>query len=562
MATDTRRAVLRHAVALDLMVLAVGAGYLVPGSAAVLFGAFLAAVAVSAWIGGDEVGLAATAYSVIALSVFFGHAVDVESLMAFAAVGAVLSTLARAARAIQQGEAAAVPAEVAVPRTEAVPVAAAVPFAIGLPLLVVVLYTDLSDIMMENFPVPSLLQPLILLLAVVVWKYRRTLRPMTAVIQPIVIAMTLYTLVVFSTSIWAKETYLTDKRMSELVKALFIIIVAASLASSWTALRRAFTALVISAAILSALSVLQIATGRFADSFGGLVEVKYGTIYEDVSSPRAAGPPVSDPNFYARILLLAIPLAVGLAFVETSTRRRIAYAGAAAIISCGVLVTYSRGAMLTLGVTAGLLALALRVKPRHYVLTGVAGLLLLFVLPQSMMRRLTTIEALLPDKNSGAMYDSSLAQRELLTLTGLKMFSEHPIFGVGSGHYAWYFPRVSNEVGFSWVDYVPPGSDRYPHGLYVEIACETGIVGLVTFFSTVVAAFLTLYHARRTLLRQGDRQHAMLATVVAVAIASYLVASVFLHETHLRYIALYFGFAIATKRLAGSDRPRSNESAA
>lgn len=548
MATDTRRTVLRHAVALDLMVLAVGTGYLMPGSVTVLFGTFLAAVAISAWIGGDEVGLAATAYAVIALSVFFGRYVDVESLMAFAAVGAVLSTLARAARTIQRGE--VVPAEApAVPRAEPAPLAAAIPFAIGLPLLVVVLYTDLSDIMMENFPVPSLLQPLILLLAVVVWKYRGTLRPMTAVVQPIVIAMTLYTLVVFSTSIWAKETYLTDKRISELVKALFIIIVAASLASSWKALRRAFTALVISAAILSSLSVLQIATGRFADSFGGLVEIKYGTIYEDVSSPRAAGPPVSDPNFYARILLLAIPLAVGLAFVEKRTRWRIAYAGAAAIISCGVLVTYSRGAMLTLGVTAMLLALALRVKPRHYVMTGVAGLLLLMVLPQSMMRRLITIEALLPGKNAGAMYDSSLAQRELLTMTGLKMFSENPLFGVGSGHYAWYFPRVSNEVGFSWVDYVPPGSDRYPHGLYVEIASETGLVGLLTFFGTIAAAFLTLYHTRRTLLLHGDREHAMLATVVAVAIASYLVASVFLHETHLRYIALYFGFAIAIKRL-------------
>jgi O-antigen ligase len=546
MATDTRRTLLRHAVALDLMVMAVGACYLLPGSAAVLFGMFLAAVALSAWLGGDEVGLAATAYAVVALSVFFGQMVDVESLMAFAAVGAVLSTLARAARTIQRGEAA----EAAQPRAEAKPVAAAMPFAIGLPLLVVVLYTDLSDIMMENFPVPSLLQPLILLLAVVVWKYRRALRPMTAVIQPIVISMALYALVVFSTSIWAKETYYTDKRLSEVVKALFIIVVAASLASSWTALRRAFAALVISAAILSSLSVLQIGTGRFADSFGGLVEVKYGTIYEDVSSPRAAGPPVSDPNFYARILLLAIPLAVGLAFIETRTRRRIAYAGAAAIISCGVLVTYSRGAMLTLGVTALMLALALRVKPRHFVTAGMAGLLLLFVVPQSIARRLTTIEALMPGKNSGAMYDSSLAQRELLTLTGLKMFSENPFFGVGAGHYAWYFPRVSNEVGFSWVDYVPPGSDRYPHGLYVEIASETGIVGLLTFFSAVVAAFLTLYYARRELLRAGDRPHAMLATTAAVAIASYLVASVFLHETHVRYIALFFGFAIAIRRLA------------
>jgi hypothetical protein len=42
----------------------------------------------------------------------------------------------------------------------------------------------------------------------------------------------------------------------------------------------------------------------------------------------------------------------------------------------------------------------------------------------------------------------------------------------------------------------------------------------------------------------------MLAAALAVSIAGYLIASVFLHETHLRYIALFFGFAIAIARLA------------
>jgi O-antigen ligase len=545
MSPETRRTLLRHAVAVDLTIMAVGIAWLTPGSAAVLFGSFLVAVAISAWVGGDEVGLAATAYGVIALSFFFGKSVDVGSLMAFAATGAVVSTIARAARTIQRGEIEAPPAVA----TEAAP-ARPFPYVLGLPLLVVVLYTDLSDVMMENFPVPSLLQPLILLLAFVVWKYRGELRPSTAALHPIVIAMILYVLVIFSTSIWAKETYLTDKRLSEAVKALCVIVLAASLAPSWSSLRRAFTALTASAALLSTLSVLQIATGRFADAFGGLVELKSGTIYGDVAMPRAAGPPVSDPNFYARILLMTIPLSVGLAFIAKRTRDRVAFAAAAAITTAATLVTYSRGAMLTLAVMAVLLALVFRVRFRHIALAGVAGIALLLMLPQSITRRLGTIEALLPDKNVGANYDSSLAQRELLTMSGVAMFNAHPWLGVGAGHYAWYFPKFSNEVGSSWVDYVETGMDRYPHSFYVEIACETGIVGLATFFSAVLAAFLTLHTARRELLVDGDRDHALLTAALGVAVAGYLIASVFLHETHLRYLALYFGFAIAIARLA------------
>ncbi len=552
MTPEARRTLLRHAVAVDLAVMALGTAWLVPGSPAVLFGAFLAAVAISAWVGGDEVGLAATAYGVIVLSLFFRTAVDVGSLTAFAATGAVVATLARAARTIQRGEIAA-----AAPPTRL----AALPFAVGLPLLVVVLYTDLSDIMMENFPVPSLLQPLILLLAVVVWKYRRALQPSSAAVHPIVIAMLVYALMVFSTSIWAAETYLTDKRFSEVVKALCVIVLTASLAASWKALRRALIALIASAALLSSLSVLQIATGRFGDAFGGLVELKYGTIYGDVSMPRAAGPPVSDPNFYARILLMTIPLSVAMAFIETRPRRRLAYAAAAAITTAATLVTYSRGAMLTLAVMAVLIALVLKVRPRHIALAGVAGLMVLMMLPETITRRLGTIEALLPGKNVGATYDSSLAQRELLTMSGVKMFTTHPIFGVGAGHYLWYFPKYSNEVGSSWIDYVEPGLDRYPHSFYVEIACETGLVGLIAFFSAVLAAFLTIYSARLQLKREGHREYATLAAALAVAIAGYLVASVFLHETHLRYLALYFGFAIAIARLARHRAPLLEDAA-
>lgn len=536
---------LRHAVALDLMVIAAGVGYLVPESPTVLFGAFLVAVAIAAWTAGDEIGVAATAYAVVGLALLFPQRVDVASLTAFAATGVVISTMVRVARA------SALPGAVTIAPPDLSP---ALAIHLGLPLLIIVMYTDVSDILMRKAPVPSLLQPLILLLTFAVLKWRRELRPQTAALQPVVIALAMYALVVFSTSIWARDARMVDETVSEIVKALFIAVLAASLAPSRTALQRAMTALIAAATVLSATSVVQITTGRFTGAFFGLVTPQVGTMYEHLMGTRAAGPPNSDPNFYARILVIVIPLAVAYALIERTVARRLAYAAAALIITAGTLVTYSRGAMLAMFVMGVLLLIGLRIPVKQMAFVAAAGVIALIVLPSNITRRMLTIETLMPDYAATAVdYDSSVEKRKLLVAASLAMFESHPVAGVGAGNYGRLYPRYANDIGSPWIDYHPPGTKEHPHGLYFEIASETGLLGLITFAAVIVTAFLALRRARRAFEGRGDRELAVVAVTVGVAIASYLVASVFLHETHLRYLALYLGFAIALTRMARGE---------
>jgi O-antigen ligase len=551
MTPESRRTLLRHALAIDLMIVAAGVGSLFPESPAMLFGTFLVAIALSSILH-EEVGVAATAYAVAVLALFFGERVDVASLTAFAATGAVLATIARVAQGarsrIHGAGRRAQGAEAPAPRA----LSPAPPFlyTFGLPLLIVVMYTDVSDILMRKAPVPSLLQPLILLMTFVVIRARRTLHPLGAAVRPVVLTFALYGLVVFATSIWARDAGLVDDDLSEIVKALFICILTASLASSWSALKAAFTALIASAAVLSAISVVQIATGRFLDAFGGLVTPQTGTIYEHILMPRASGPPNSDPNFYARILLIVIPLAIALALVERTRTRRIVYAAAAAMILAGTLVTYSRGAMLAVGAMAALLLIGFKVRLSRIALAGAAALALLLLLPNNVTRRFLTIETLMPDyETTSNDYDSSVEKRKVLVRAGLAMFDAHPFVGVGAGHYGRYYTRFANEVGATWIDYHPPGTVEYPHGLYFELASETGILGLAAFGATIVALLLSLERSRREALARGNRDLAIVALTLIAAVAGYLVASVFLHETHLRYLALYFGFSIAVARL-------------
>ena len=44
---------------------------------------------------------------------------------------------------------------------------------------------------------------------------------------------------------------------------------------------------------------------------------------------------------------------------------------------------------------------------------------------------------------------------------------------------------------------------------------------------------------------------AAIATGIGIALAGYLMASVFLHESHVRYYGLYLGLAAGVARLAG-----------
>ncbi|HYI08013.1 MAG TPA: O-antigen ligase family protein [Thermoanaerobaculia bacterium] len=544
MTPETRRTILRHAVAVDLVVTAAGAAFLFPTSPLAILAAFLLAVILSAYAGGDEVGLAATAYSVIALAAFFGNVIDVPALTGFAAAGAALSAFTRAVR-----EAGAAPAAARTRGLDLAPVVAALPFAVGLPLLVVVVYTDISDVIMTRYPVPSMLQPMIALLAFVVWKYRARLHPAAAALQPVPLLFAGYTFVLFTTSIWATDAPVADARFMESVKALVICVLVASLAASWSSLRRSLFVLIGTAAFLSMLSLIQVITGRFTEILGGIVNLETGHLYGQVVAPRASGPPVDDPNFYARILLMTIPLGIALALSEKRRLWRLGLFGASALVIGGTLVTYSRGAMLAIGAMALFAAIAARVRVRTMAAAAVAGLLMLLVLPTGVRSRIGTLENILPGGDSVAANDNSVDVRKLYTAAGLAMFDTNPVLGIGAGHYPRHFPEYANMVGSTLFDYHSAGSLGHPHGLWLEVAAETGLVGVAAFSALLAAMFLSLRTAYRRLMTRGDPHLAMLAIALAAGLAGYLAASIFLHESQLRYIGLYAGFVAGISRL-------------
>lgn len=407
------------------------------------------------------------------------------------------------------------------------------------PLLVAVAYTNVSDVLLRNFGIPSLLQATVGIVAIVVVLAREELQPLEVALHPVTILMAVYCAILLISSAWADNLAWADFRISEAIKGLIIMILGASLMSTWSRVRIALATLAIAAASLATVSIVQIATHSHYE-FGGLLQVQSGNLYADVSQLRAAGP-MGDPNFYGQILLITLPIAAALAV--TSARRRMLFVCAAVAIFAGVLVTYSRGAMLSVLAMLVLVPLFVPIRRHLVVKAALAALVLMAVTPSTVVRRFDTVTHVVT-KESGAQpedaRDASVDKRKLLIAVGMRMFEDSPLAGVGAGNFGTYYARYADEVGSSAPQYDDPGERQYPHSLYVELAAENGLLGLASFAAAMVAAFVSL---------APSRQKSFVTAGIAIALVGYLVSSLFLHSAYQRYLWLLLAFVPAIERL-------------
>jgi putative inorganic carbon (HCO3(-)) transporter len=548
-----RKALLPYAIGFDLVVIAVGIGLLLPQHSGLILAPFLAAVGVAAARSGWKVGLTTTAFSLAGLLVGFGR-VPPAQLLIFTLAGAAASALLGRRRAVSETadrEHALVYARFTELAARVRSVAVPALMNLGLPLLVAVVYCNLSHILVENFSMPSILQPLILITAGLVLLYRDTFRPSASLVQPLTFALIGYCIVVFTSSNWARDIAPSNLELTDITKSFLLLFVVASAAATWRALRLALAAMVAGAALLSLITIIQVAIGNPGLHFGGLGGVQVGHLYGDLSEMRPSGP-VGDPNYYARILLLAFPAAAFLGVGRTRARDRFVWLAAAGAIAVAILFTYSRGGMMTLAFLGLLLVLVRRVRI-NWVTVGIGAIALAAILPTSVGQRLLTIETLL---SADDVYDvdASVGKRQQLLAVGWRMFTEHPFAGVGVGNFGSHYPAYANLVGSNTPDYTPMGARQYAHNLYLEMATETGLLGVLAFAIAMTVGMVTLWNARTTLLARGQQERAALVTAIAFAIAGYLLSSIFLqHSGFQRYLWLVLGLGVAAVRLTEEE---------
>jgi O-antigen ligase len=170
-----------------------------------------------------------------------------------------------------------------------------------------------------------------------------------------------------------------------------------------------------------------------------------------------------------------------------------------------------------------------------------AGALAVVVLPGAYGSRLSQVTSL---TNPTHATDPALRGRESALIVGTRMFADHPIVGVGAGNFPVHYLDYAASVGL-----VVSGQQLSPHNLYLEVAAEQGLIGVVVFGGIVVGAFGSTRRARSALVDAGADHTAQLVEGVRNALVGYLVASLFLHAAYPQMLWLLLAFAWATPQV-------------
>lgn len=189
---------------------------------------------------------------------------------------------------------------------------------------------------------------------------------------------------------------------------------------------------------------------------------------------RRGGATFVNPNHLAGLLVAIIPLAISQLFMgRWSALVRVFFGYASLAMLAGIAVTMSRGGWLALGASLGVLLVWLVRRPQ-YRIPAIACVLVVAFGAWFYFKNVDAAQRRLKDVASHGVRDSGQSRKYLLGPTWM-MFAEHPVAGVGPGHFDTVFPAyrpVSIQLSPGWA-----------HNEYLQLLAEYGAVGGILVLS-------------------------------------------------------------------------------
>jgi putative inorganic carbon (hco3(-)) transporter len=255
---------------------------------------------------------------------------------------------------------------------------------------------------------------------------------------------------------------------------------------------------------------------------------------------RARGP-LDDPNDYAFVLAVTVPLALYRIRSARGRLGRTLAVLAVGVLSAAILATLSRSALTGLAV-AGLWATATRRLPLRWAALTVAGVLAVGLGWYALQPQ--RVETALGAKEQVAQ--SNVDLRIVAWRVALDEVRASPLLGVGPGNF---------EVRFD--EFVPPAATGQAalatHDAYLSVLGELGIPGLGLFLAYLVLAWARL---RR---RHGDPDADAMQSALAGGFIVAVVGALFLTEQFYAPLWLLpaLGATLARpERAGGQGAPR------
>jgi probable O-glycosylation ligase (exosortase A-associated) len=196
-----------------------------------------------------------------------------------------------------------------------------------------------------------------------------------------------------------------------------------------------------------------------------------------------------DNNGAALMLAMGVPLAM-FAWEGATGMWRWGFAGAIPLLLHAVLMSYSRGAMVSLLVVTPLLILRSGRKKTFAVLLLLVLAMVPFLAGNEIRARFFTVSNYEEDGSAQSRFDSWRA--------AIRIANDYPIFGVGI--------RNSNLLSFQY------GADtegRTIHSQYLQTLADSGYVGLLLYLMAMGSGWVAIIRTRRHLKEEVGAEVAL-----------------------------------------------------
>ncbi len=415
----------------------------------------------------------------------------------------------------------------------------------GLLFLIFLTYTRFSDIAVHYYGAPSVAKSFVVVLIVAIlirWAIFHE-RPQNWQMPLILIGV--YGLVGFASILYAPDSEVVWGALLDYAKDAVIAVVVVVLLRRAPSFRHAIWALLLAGILMGTVSVYQYYTKTFSNDYGGFGQAEVMQIVGATNDYRISGV-IGDPNFYAQIMVVLVPLALERFLHEKRILLRLVAGWALIVTALSVVFTFSRGGFLALVVVLFLFLLLYPPKPTRMPLFILAVIIVMSLVPLSYYDRILSINQLFTAPDVGfRTNDLAIRGRASESLAAIEMFKDHPIFGVGLKNFPYLYLDYAKKIGLA-----PSSTQRSPHNLYLETAAETGTVGLFAFAIMIVVTFVTIKSARDRFRRAEMYDYANMVTGFGVALIGYLVAAIFIHAAFPRFFYLLIGIGLALDALA------------
>lgn len=222
------------------------------------------------------------------------------------------------------------------------------------------------------------------------------------------------------------------------------------------------------------------------------------------------------PNPFAAFLLLVLPVELVRSLHAHGWREAVAHGAISVLLGTSFILTYSRGAWLTLLAVSPVMLLLLRPLSwwsamRRWLVIGALVAVAVVLLTHGLGARTSSQGVLDRAVSAANVSDTSLQGRLNFWHAAAAIFRDHPVLGTGAGTFGAVHAAYQRDVRFYASD---------AHNLYMQTLAEMGVLGLVALL--LILGSIAVSAVRLMAQVRGGEEYPLIVGVVVGVLAFLL----------------------------------------